>query len=116
MALRSAMGSGKMVAGFDRSERARPYAIAEEILYDKVAEDFGPTLRVEQVVVQVNVYSTTRAALTTVLDSLEDCYLAKTLSVDNGTVLGIPQLDERLTFQEEDQWRGVAQFVYHIQK
>ena len=116
VALRAALGTGKLIAGLGRQNRARPYATVDEVDYDKIYECFGMSQRVESILVEFHIYSDTKASLITLLDSFEDCYLNKNLSADNMTILGQPTIEERMSYPEEDHWRGTIQFQYNVQR
>ena len=102
--------------GHDPANNARPYGIVDEANWDKTYEGLDKTVRVDLSVIQIQVYTDTRAEAVALLDALDDCLSSKVLTTTTREVLGKPEIDDRLVQKDTDCWRGVLNLAYLMQK
>jgi len=116
VALRALVGVDKLCADQDLTNAGRPYIVVTETWGDVVSTCFDQLYRVESVLVQFNVFADSRSEVLSVLDALEDCYLSKLLTTTGRVVMGKPVLEQRLTVNEIDDYKGILQLSYLLQK
>lgn len=120
VALRTALGTGKMDRDRQDTLDAMPYCVVSEVGTSQLNQGKGATFRLDATSIQFDVFTTGAASADAILEALENLYCGPsqvTLSISSRTHMAT-YFNFRQLFEDEQQnvWHGVLELAFHTEK